>query len=354
MRVSVKTPKELKELERRLREEPDNLGLRVTVASALREAGRAREAVELYYSVAIAYRDQGRALQAIAVCKSILAIAPDDARCLALHASLVEVPAPEPLPPINLTHKRAPLPSDPPGPPRRPEVLIPRISSDSIDETPLPGALPYHVADPTSSIRRSSEGDVTTPVLRAPSSTDLDDPTGEVPVATIPMERVEPEPEALPVRPSVTTLRDADTDELTQPHAPFDPTALRPRSIDPLVTSFFSHLPVERRAAALSRFHRRVVKPGVVVIARGAAGHPFLIVLRGELEIRRDHGAPYSVGPGEYAGEASLLGRVASTMTVVATADSQLLVLPPADFYDIVGAFPALWAELKDLVAGRG
>lgn len=104
----------LGELERRLRDEPENLGLRVVVAGALREAGRHADAIELYRSVAIAYRDQGRLQQAIAVCRSILEIAPDDELSRALLATL------EP-------------------PPRR----------SSFDQTPLPGPLPYHVADPT-------------------------------------------------------------------------------------------------------------------------------------------------------------------------------------------------------------
>ena len=64
----------LRDLEKRLEKEPHNLGLRVTVAGMLREAGRSIEAVELYRSVAIAYRDQGRPQQAIAVCRSILAL----------------------------------------------------------------------------------------------------------------------------------------------------------------------------------------------------------------------------------------------------------------------------------------
>ncbi len=445
--------KTLKELEKRLRDEPDNLGLRVTVASAMREAGRTRDAVELYRSVALAYRDQGRSLQAIAVCKNILAIAPDDARILALHAELLDPPPkPEsdPFPPIPLVHKRAPVPSDPDFPPRRPEVLIPRLSSsDRLDETPLPIALPYHVADPTSSISRitapqlgvrgsqiqmSSELDVTAeldtrqrrrvstreleklapppqtqpipridgpaplppPPARAPTARpqpiterDLEDiPTDDNPALTMPMNRIEDrddadtstgqhhdettaeqsayeEPEPLPPMRSsssqtLTTTKmavvvESDTeDELTQPRdTPFDPATLKPRAVDPLSTTFFSYMPVERRAAALSRFHRRAVKSGDVVIPRGAANHPFVIVLRGELEVRRDRARPYRVGPGEYAGEASLLARSASTATVVAANECQILVLLPADFYELVGRFPALWTELKDLAARR-
>jgi len=68
----------LEELEQRLLDEPENLGLRVLVAGALHQAGRRDDSIELYRSVAEAYRDQGRMQQAIQMCRSILAIAPDD------------------------------------------------------------------------------------------------------------------------------------------------------------------------------------------------------------------------------------------------------------------------------------
>jgi hypothetical protein len=78
----------LKDLEKRLKSEPNNLGLKVQVAGLMREAGRSLEAVELYRSVALAYRDQGRTQQAIAVCRSILDIAPEDSACQGLLAML--------------------------------------------------------------------------------------------------------------------------------------------------------------------------------------------------------------------------------------------------------------------------
>ena len=78
----------LKDLEKRLKSEPNNLGLRVQAAGMMREAGRSVEAVELYRSVALAYRDQGRTQQAIAVCRSILDIAPEDSACQGLLAML--------------------------------------------------------------------------------------------------------------------------------------------------------------------------------------------------------------------------------------------------------------------------
>lgn len=66
----------IRDLERQLKREPDNLALRLTLAAAYREAGRAVEALALYRSVALAYAEQGRATQATAVCRSALELRP--------------------------------------------------------------------------------------------------------------------------------------------------------------------------------------------------------------------------------------------------------------------------------------
>jgi hypothetical protein len=157
----------LKELERRLRDEPDNLGLRVMVAGALHEAGRRDDAAGLYRSVAIAYRDQGRPQQAILVCRRVLELSPDDSSSKELLATLLaaqpaprESPLPErlgqpPGPPPHVAAQAAPTARlSPPRLPRPPtpgpgETEPARRSSG--DVTPLPLPLPYHDAEPTSS-----------------------------------------------------------------------------------------------------------------------------------------------------------------------------------------------------------
>ena len=152
----------LKELEKRLRDEPDNLGLRVAVAGALHEAGRRNDAVELYRSVAIAYRDQGRSQQAITVCRSILELAPDDASCHRLLDMLLAdqaapraspVPRPSPMPsarasPSPMRPSPSRLPRPPSSDPEVAEVAEP-VRRSSGDVTPLPVPLAYHEADPT-------------------------------------------------------------------------------------------------------------------------------------------------------------------------------------------------------------
>ncbi|HEY5946890.1 MAG TPA: hypothetical protein VIV40_15410, partial [Kofleriaceae bacterium] len=228
----------LKDAEKRLKNEPTNLGLKVQVAGMMREAGRSLEAVELYRSVALAYRDQGRTQQAIAVCRSILEIAPEDAACQGLLGMLQQrsssvkaptkppvnqeparprteqavmraspmPPAPEvpslrpqtspppqraatataqtrpttpgrpastsppprtsPTSPPPRTSPTSPPPrTAPPGPPPRSSPTSPPRPDEptrrsSFEATPLPPALPYHLADRTSSPSRISSGDI--------------------------------------------------------------------------------------------------------------------------------------------------------------------------------------------------
>ncbi len=422
----------LRELEKRLRDEPLNLGLRVVVAGALREAGRQQDAVELYRSVAIAYRDQGRSQQALAVCRSILEIAPDDPACHALLAALVvqhkgrtgrdtgqvygneivlEVGTPPPA-----AERSAPVHYQPPP---------------SHDETPLPGPLPYHVADPTTrSLKKLSEADLGMPVNegaktrpgsdegtspgvegianaarqisaslvsgRAPEHVDLSAELDTrrrrriesselrkitMPPPTGPIERYDivdddaqtPQPhETLRMRrdrdtdteqeddekDGIPTLSDEDVDEPTRPRDQPLEVMLRAESEGPLASPFFTPLPADRRGAVLMRFHRKVVKAGTTVIRQGETGHALVLVERGQLEVRivRASGVPYQLTPivaGDYVGEAALLSRTPAPAQVVAATDCELLLLTARDFYEIVGAFPALWADLKDVAERR-
>ncbi len=174
----------LKELEKRLRDEPENLGLRVALAAAYRDASRLSDAVELYRSVAMAYRDQGRMQQALAVCKSVLELAPDDAASRALLTALTPPPLPpvrEPIREIAVdvdievgTLVAAPAIADIPivkvpmrSPPR--ESAAPSRRS-SFDETPLPRAMPYHVHDPSSRVMKLSDADILTDERVPPTS----------------------------------------------------------------------------------------------------------------------------------------------------------------------------------------
>lgn len=149
----------LEELEKRLEDEPDSLGLRVLLAGELHDAGRRADSIEMYRSAAIAYRDQGRTQQAITVCRSVLAFAPDDELCKPLLAQLIanritppRLPRP-PLPGPDADDSGEPFATiDDGADPTRPS---------SSDVTPLPAPLPHHIAHPTlSSIPVVAPGDL--------------------------------------------------------------------------------------------------------------------------------------------------------------------------------------------------
>jgi len=172
------TPKRpIRELERQLRRESENLALRLTLAAAYREASRAVEALALYRSVARAYAEQGRAGQAAAVCRSALEISPEDGELygMLIHLERAASTRPPPLGPapvapavamapmVTVSAAPPPLPSGvaaradnpmlstvkrvPPPPPRPQSVVapLPRTSSGDL-ETPLPPPLPLHEA----------------------------------------------------------------------------------------------------------------------------------------------------------------------------------------------------------------
>jgi CRP/FNR family transcriptional regulator, cyclic AMP receptor protein len=402
----------LKELERRLRSEPDNLALRVTLAAALQDAGKHGDAIELYRSLAVAYRDQGRVEQAIAACRSILAIAPDDVSCRVLLASLVASPAAAPGA-GDAPSRPTPPPLGPPPvvEPRRPLVVEvgcePAHRPSPDDLTPLPAPLPHHVADPTqtslrqvtitdlpASVREwllpvaeltgiaSAARQISASLIAAGQAGDDEHPRA---LAPDPPERItlrrirattmdtiaDPPPddstrnlsaELGDDEPTLPSTGEADHDD-TQPRSLAarglpPPTASPSAASGPLAGAFFVPVPAPDRAAILARFRRRLVANGTVVIRRGEVGHGLIVVVRGRLELRgeRPGGAAISLGiitAGDYIGEAGLLARAPAAAQIEAAEDSELLVLAAADFYPIVARFPALSAELTATAVRR-
>jgi len=406
----------LRELERRLKEEPENLDLRVQVAGALRDAGRHIEAVELYRSVAIEYCEAGRSSQAIVACRNILEIAPDDARAHAMLGVLGagEAGAPEeerparrlelPLPAVGAAVPRARTPAvgvavprtkaPSAGGPGAPEHEA-QTRPSSFDETPLPPAMPHHIADPTGRLRRISESDLPT-TEDAPTRPGSD--LGALPAvsgianaarrisasligagaglrgrtaAELALDFDGDEPTSTGRSGAVPAARGDDDDEdQTRPRdLPVGirrpgPAAPAPGALTPtpsaqrmLAFTFFAPLPAERRAAVLARFSRRSVPPGTVVIRQGELAPSLVLVASGRLEVRVERAggaiALGPVGPGEHIGEVPLLARAPARTSVIAATEAELLLLSPRDFYEIAGANPALWAALKETAERR-
>ena len=177
-----------------------------------------------------------------------------------------------------------------------------------------------------------------------------------VPGTTVPIPKLDFDEEPTPVRDGAPG-RDYE-DEVTIPRdLPLGARARTPTQAM-LVSPFFAPLPADQRGAVLARFAKRSVAAGATVIRQGEPVPPLVIVTLGRLDIRveRANGQLVQVGSiatGEYIGEAALLARTPASAHVIASTDAELLTLPPRDFYEIAGAFPALWAELEDTAERR-
>ena len=220
--MTAKPP--IRDLERDLKREPGNLALRLKLAAAYREAGRAGDAVELYRSVARAYAQQGRNGQAAAVCRSALEIVPTDSELFGMLQHLDRsqantiappmgqpvgsppaMPAPlEPPPSARVlpnevamrevgsvaptVHKPATVKHVPPPPPRTLTPPPGRASSHggTLDtDTPLPDPLPLHESTGRDSLVEMVEI-LTGPSRSTPSSPSLPAPPLPAPPAPLP------------------------------------------------------------------------------------------------------------------------------------------------------------------------
>ena len=238
---------------------------------------------------------------------------------------------------------------------------LPRISAEDLDKIagPPPAlALDPAAAEPgdddptfppTSAGRaRRADGDPATPPPASPASPARGEPT-----------RADDEPSNATGVPRGGAVDDETTAPRELPVRTRPPSIAQPTAATgPLASAFFAPLPPHNRAAVLQRFRRRMVAIGTTVIRRGEAGHGLVIVVRGRLELHADRsdGVRLSLGAiaaGDFVGEVGLLAHAPATTQVVAAVDSELLVLPASDFYEVIAAFPVLWAELKSVAERR-
>jgi hypothetical protein len=382
------------------------------VAIAYRDQGRPQQAIIVCRSILELAPNDGRCAELLA---ALLASqpAPREEPRPARQPS----PSPARLspPPVRLSPppsvpRPSPLPLPRPSSPSPGELLGEPARRSSGDVTPLPQPLPYHLADPTSSSQpkvsrwdlpqslqdelalypeiagiANAARQISASLIAASQSDDADllaepdasrvprtgvaDLPGSDPQLMTPIDRQPPfgagdgddEP-TNPPRSGAFPLARSD-DEKTEPRE--QPARARPPSIapattatGPLASAFFAPVPPQSRTAVLQRFRRRMAAHGMTVIRRGESGHGLVLVLRGRLEQHGERGDGSrimlgAIGPGDYVGEVSLLARAPASAQVVAAIESEILVLAAHDFYEITGAFPALWTELKGVAERR-
>jgi len=86
---------------------------------------------------------------------------------------------------------------------------------------------------------------------------------------------------------------------------------------------------------------------GKVLIQEGATGHEFIIVLDGEIEIRRGDEVVTKRGAGEFIGEIALMEHRPRTATVVATTPVALEVIDARSFRGLLDEEPEIAEKIR-------
>jgi CRP/FNR family cyclic AMP-dependent transcriptional regulator len=92
---------------------------------------------------------------------------------------------------------------------------------------------------------------------------------------------------------------------------------------------------------------------GAVLVQEGKIGHEFIIVLDGEIEIRKGDQVIATRGPGSYIGEIALLDHRPRTATVIATTPVTVEVIGQREFAGLLVEQPEIAQQLLSAVASR-
>jgi CRP/FNR family transcriptional regulator, cyclic AMP receptor protein len=92
---------------------------------------------------------------------------------------------------------------------------------------------------------------------------------------------------------------------------------------------------------------------GAVLVQEGKIGHEFIIVLDGEIEIRKGDQVIATRGPGSYIGEIALLDHRPRTATVIATTPVTVEVIGQREFAGLLVEQPEIAQQLLAAVASR-
>jgi CRP-like cAMP-binding protein len=95
------------------------------------------------------------------------------------------------------------------------------------------------------------------------------------------------------------------------------------------------------------------VAPGSVLTREGRTGQEFIVVLDGEVEVRRDDDVVATCGAGDYVGEIALIDDRPRTATVVATTAAVLEVIGRREFARLLAQEPEIAERIRATAARR-
>lgn len=110
----------------------------------------------------------------------------------------------------------------------------------------------------------------------------------------------------------------------------------------------------KKQLREVSSLATRLDEPaGTQLTKEGRVGNEFIIVLEGEIEIRKGDEVVATRGPGSYVGEIALLDNRPRTATVVAKTPVVIEVIGRREFRTLLADAPELQAEIMNTMAQR-
>lgn len=92
---------------------------------------------------------------------------------------------------------------------------------------------------------------------------------------------------------------------------------------------------------------------GKDLTVEGRRGHEFFVIVEGHAEVLRAGHLVANLGPGDFAGELSLLTDIPRTATVRSTTPVKLLLFSTREFHSVLRAAPTLAKRLLEGLAER-
>ncbi len=122
--------------------------------------------------------------------------------------------------------------------------------------------------------------------------------------------------------------------------------------------ALFGSLDQEEREVLANKFEMMVADPGTVLIREGEEGSYLWIIFSGEVEVTTTHEEKGPVklatlGPGEYAGEISLVQGKLNTADVTTSKKSVLFRLPRPVFKELLAIHSTMLEDLSQTIEGR-
>ena len=127
---------------------------------------------------------------------------------------------------------------------------------------------------------------------------------------------------------------------------------------DPMVVELgrvplFSALSLDDLSTLATVTSSRPLDVGTVLTTEGEVGEEFFVIERGVVTISAHDRQLRTLGVGDFLGEIAILFGGTRTATAVATEAGSLLVLPKADFLELLAANPLIEDKILDTVSER-